>query len=86
MKMHSIWLHIKNVVINDSWTGLAKDKYTVDVEKGTLTLDQSLFTPGEEYKIAVEADGYQMNAFKITYDQLLEEGLTLTVKLPDGQE
>lgn len=76
---------IKNVVINDSWTGLAKDKYTVDVEKGTLTLDQSLFTPGEEYKIAVEADGYQMNAFKITYDQLLEEGLTLTVKYPDGK-
>ena len=26
-----------------------------------------------------------MNAFKITYDQLLEEGLTLTVKYPDGK-
>ena len=76
---------IKSIVINDNWTGLTEDKYKLDIENGTLTLDKNLFTPGEEYKIAVSADGYQMNAFKITYDQILEEGLSLTVKYEEGK-
>ena len=39
----------------------------------------------QEYKITVEADGYQMNAFKVTYDQILEEGLSLTVQYKDNK-
>lgn len=76
---------IRNIVINGSWTGLTKEQYSVDVENGILTLNKSLFTPGEEYKITVEADGYQMNAFKVTYDQILEEGLSLTVQYKDNK-
>ena len=76
---------IRNIVINGSWTGLTKEQYSVDVENGILTLNKSLFTPGEEYKITVEADGYQMNAFKVTYDQILEEGLLLTVQYKDNK-
>ena len=77
---------IRNIVINGSWTGLTKEQYSVDVENGILTLNKSLFTPGEEYKITVEADGYQMNAFKVTYDQILEEGLSLSVKYEDNKK
>lgn len=76
---------IKKILMDDNWTGLTKEQYTVDPENGTLILNKSLFTPGQEYKITVEADGYQTNAFKITYDQILEEGLSLTVKYKDGK-
>lgn len=55
---------IRNIVINGSWTGLTKEQYSVDVENGILTLNKSLFTPGEEYKITVEADGYQMTRLR----------------------
>lgn len=76
---------IKKILMDNNWTGLTKEQYTVDPENGTLILNKSLFTPGQEYKITVEADGYQTNAFKITYDQILEEGLSLTVKYKDGK-
>lgn len=70
---------VKSVVVNGNWQALSSEKYSVDKENGTITIDEGIFTAGEEYKLTIESTGYKSQTVKFTYDKVLEKDLSLTV-------
>ena len=77
---------VNAVYINENWQAIDQSKYTVDAEKGEVIFDKSLFTPGEEYRLSLEAAGYKTNFFKLIYDKKLETELILSAIYPEGKD
>lgn len=77
---------VQSIVVNGSWQALSKDKYSIDKEAGTITIDADVFKAGEEYKLTVDATGYKSQSIAFTYDKVLENDLSLTVDYADDKE
>ena len=77
---------VQSIVVNGNWQALSKDKYSVDKEAGTITIEADVFKAGEEYKLTVDATGYKSQSIAFTYDKVLENDLSLTVDYADGKE
>ncbi len=77
---------VQSIVVNGNWQALSKDKYSIDKEAGTITIDADVFKAGEEYKLTVDATGYKSQSIAFTYDKVLENDLSLTVDYADDKE
>lgn len=77
---------VQGIVVNGNWQALSKDKYSIDKEAGTITIDANVFKAGEEYKLTVDATGYKSQSIAFTYDKVLENDLSLTVDYADDKE
>lgn len=77
---------VQSIVVNGNWQALSKDKYSIDKEAGTITIEADVFKAGEEYKLTVDATGYKSQSIAFTYDKVLENDLSLTVDYADGKE
>lgn len=74
---------VQGIVVNGNWQALSKDKYSIDKEAGTITIDADVFKAGEEYKLTVDATGYKSQSIAFTYDKVLESDLELKVDYAD---
>ena len=77
---------VQSIVVNGNWQALSKDKYSIDKEAGTITIEADVFKAGEEYKLTVDATGYKSQSIAFTYDKVLENDLSLTVDYAEGKE
>ena len=77
---------VQSIVVNGNWQALSKDKYSIDKEAGTITIEADVFKAGEEYKLTVDATGYKSQSIAFTYDKVLENDLSLTVDYADDKE
>ena len=77
---------VQSIVVNGNWQALSKDKYSINKEAGTITIDADVFKAGEEYKLTVDATGYKSQSIAFTYDKVLENDLSLTVDYADDKE
>ena len=77
---------VQSIVVNGNWQALSKDKYSIDKEAGTITIEVDVFKAGEEYKLTVDATGYKSQSIAFTYDKVLENDLSLTVDYADDKE
>lgn len=75
---------ISGIYLNGDWKELESDKYRVDPEKGTLTIDKSAVSAGE-VKLVIEAGGYKSQEVTVEYSKVNEENLSLKVIYPDGE-
>lgn len=74
---------VQGIVVNGNWQALSKDKYSIDKEAGTITIEADVFKAGEEYKLTVDATGYKSQSIAFTYDKVLESDLELKVDYAD---
>ena len=74
---------VQGIVVNGNWQALSKDKYSIDKEAGTITINADVFKAGEEYKLTVDATGYKSQSIAFTYDKVLESDLALKVDYAD---
>ena len=77
---------VQGIVVNGNWQALSEDKYSIDKEAGTITIEADVFKAGEEYKLTVDATGYKSQSIAFTYDKVLENDLSLTVDYAEGKE
>lgn len=77
---------VQGIVVNGNWQALSQNKYAIDKEAGTITIDADVFKAGEEYKLTVDADGYKSQSIAFTYDKALETDLSLTVDYADDKD
>ena len=77
---------VQSIVVNGNWQALSKDKYSIDKEAGTITIEADVFKAGEEYKLTVDATGYKSQSIAFTYDKVLENDLSLNVDYADDKE
>ena len=77
---------VQGIVVNGNWQVLSKDKYSIDKEAGTITINADVFKAGEEYKLTVDATGYKSQSIAFTYDKVLENDLALTVNYANGEK
>lgn len=76
---------VQSIVVNGNWQALSKDKYSIDKEAGTITIDANVFKAGEEYKLTVDATGYKSQSIAFTYNKVLESDLALKVDYADAK-
>ena len=74
---------VQGIVVNGNWQALSEDKYSIDKEAGTITIEADVFKAGEEYKLTVDATGYKSQSIAFTYDKVLESDLELKVDYAD---
>ena len=77
---------VQSIVVNGNWQALSKDKYSIDKEADTITIEADVFKAGEEYKLTVDATGYKSQSIAFTYDKVLENDLSLIVDYVDDKE
>jgi len=75
------------VTVNGNSHALDSSKWSKDTENNTITIDANIFTPGEEYKLTIDAEGYKTNYVTFTYSVELEDtkDLALKVVYEDGE-
>ena len=76
---------VQGIVVNGNWQALSKDKYSIDKEAGTITINADVFKAGEEYKLTVDATGYKSQSIAFTYNKVLESDLALKVDYADAK-
>lgn len=70
--------------LNGDYRPLEKSLYTIDAEKGTITLKDKCMTVGKNV-LVVQADGYKPNKVDIDYERQTETTLSLTAKATTEQ-
>ena len=78
---------VSAVTVNGNSHALDSSKWSKDTENNTITIDADIFTPGEEYKLTIDAEGYKTNYVTFTYSVELEDtkDLALKVVYEDGE-
>ena len=78
---------VSAVTVNGNSHALDSSKWSKDTENNTITIDANIFTPGEEYKLTIDAEGYKTNYVTFTYSVELEDtkDLALKVVYEDGE-
>ncbi len=78
---------VSAVTVNGNSLALDSSKWSKDTENNTITIDADIFTPGEEYKLTIDAEGYKTNYVTFTYSVKLEDtkDLVLKVAYEDGE-
>lgn len=78
---------VSAVTVNGNSLALDSSKWGKDTENNTITIDAAIFTPGEEYKLTIDAEGYKTNYVTFTYSVELEDtkDLVLKVAYEDGE-
>ncbi len=72
---------VSAVTVNGNSLALDSSKWGKDAEKGTITINADVFTPGEEYKLTIDAEGYKTNYVTFTYSVELEDTKDLALKV-----
>ena len=78
---------VSAVTVNGNSHALDSSKWSKDTENNTITIDADIFTPGEEYKLTIDAEGYKTNYVTFTYSVEVEDtkDLALKVVYEDGE-
>lgn len=72
---------VSAVTVNGNSLALDSSKWSKDTENNTITIDADIFTPGEEYKLTIDAEGYKTNYVTFTYSVKLEDTKDLALKV-----
>lgn len=72
---------VSAVTVNGNSLALDSSKWSKDTENNTITIDAAIFTPGEEYKLTIDAEGYKTNYVTFTYSVELEDTKDLALKV-----
>lgn len=71
--------------LNGNWKELDSNKYKVDAEVGTITIEADALKSGE-VTVTIDASGYKSQTVKVNYSKVVEENLSLKVNYEEGKD